>query len=63
MNPESTVDTIDALCALLQRAHFAARGLQQYAPEGGEETLADQLHRIRMLAVRLKAQLAATEDA
>ena len=63
MNTESPVKTIDALCALLQQAHFSARGLQQYLPDSGEETLADQIHRIRMLAVRLKSQLAETEEA
>jgi len=55
--------TVDTLCELLQRAHFSARGLQQHLPESGEETLADQIHRIRMLAVRLKSQLAETEEA
>ena len=56
------VRTADTLCDLLQRAHFSARGLQQHLPENGEETLADQIHRIRMLAVRLKSRLAETEE-
>jgi len=63
MDTESPAKTIDTLCALLQQAHFSARGLQQYLPESGEETLADQLHRIRMLALRVRAQLGETEDA
>jgi hypothetical protein len=63
MNINSATTTVDTLCALLQEAHFTARDLQQHVPMTERESLADQLHRIRTLATRLRTQLAETEDA
>jgi hypothetical protein len=57
MKPDhDPVELADQLNELLQQAHFDARGLQQYAasPNG---TLPDQLHRIRILAMKLRTAL------
>ena len=63
MNANSATQTLSVLCELLQRAHFTARDLQQHVPVTDRESLADQLHRIRTLAVQLKMQLAETQEA
>lgn len=59
----NSATTLDTLCELLQDAHFTARDLQQHVPVTERESLADQLHRIRTLATRLRLELAETEDA
>lgn len=59
----SALQSMYILCELLQRAHFTARDLQQHVPVTDRESLADQLHRIRTLAVQLKMQLAETQEA
>ncbi len=50
-------EALEQLCELLQEAHFSARGLDFGRASG--QPLAEQLHRIRLLAEGLKAQLAA----
>ena len=56
---QDTIGLVESLNQLLQEVHFRARDLAQYAPAHDDPSLADQIHRIRMLALQLRSELAA----
>jgi hypothetical protein len=58
MNSNRAPKTLQALRESLQQAHFAARALRQDVPSDQAGDLADQIHRIRLLAERLAPQSA-----
>jgi hypothetical protein len=58
MEATQILQLLDRLNDLLQQAHFDARDLQQHLPQSENESLPDQLHRIRILALQIRAALA-----
>ena len=50
MNFEPAPQRLRTIRELLQEAHFAARDLREDVPSGRVGDLADQIHRVRLLA-------------
>jgi len=57
-NRTPPIELVDTLGELLQDAQFDASDLQQRAPvREGKDSVADQLHRIRLIVMQLRAEL------
>lgn len=53
----STTELMSEIRDRLQTAHFAARGTELLDRQDGRESIADQLHVIRLLTVELESRL------